>query len=129
MPTYNISFSTNINNDSLQIGDYAYSVQVNPVPQGGFTYSIFSQTSAFDNFQPVLLGVVIGIGANSIVISDDNVGDGTLVTAGDFFMFGKDSRINLSGLVGYYAEAIFKNNSSNRAEMYSIGSEITPSSK
>jgi len=129
MPTYNINFSTNIINDSLQVGDYAYSVQINSFPQGGFTYSLFSQTSLFDNFQPILLGVIIGIAPNSIVISDDDVGDGTAVTAGDFFMFGKDSRINLSGLVGYYAEAVFKNNSNERAEMYSIGSEITPSSK
>ena len=44
-------------------------------------------------------------------------------------MFAKDSRINLSGLVGYYAEAKFKNNSQEKAEMYSVGSEITPSSK
>ena len=44
-------------------------------------------------------------------------------------MFAKDSSINLSGLVGYYAEVKIKNNSTEKAEMFSIASEVTPSSK
>tara|TARA_R100000734_G_C3291201_1_gene83016 strand:- start:190 stop:591 length:402 start_codon:yes stop_codon:yes gene_type:complete len=122
-------FGASINNDSLQIGDYAYSVQLNSVQQGGFNISIFSQTSSFQNFQPVLLGVIVEITNTSITINDDDFGDGTLVGSGDFIMFAKDSRINLSGLVGYYAQAEFRNSSTEKAEMYSVGSEITPSSK
>lgn len=118
MPTYTINFTSNINNDSLQLGDYAYSVDPNLI--GGFNQS--PQT-------PVLLGVIVEITNNSIDIDNDNVGIATQPTNGDFIMFAKDSRINLSGLVGYYAEAKFKNNSKTKAEMYSVGSEITISSK
>ena len=44
-------------------------------------------------------------------------------------MFGKDTSANISGLVGYYAEVYIKNNSTEKAEMFSVGSEVTPSSK
>lgn len=118
MPTYTINFVANINNDSLQLGDYAYSVI--PSPTGGFNQS--SQT-------PVLLGVVVDITNNSIDVNNDNVGVATQPTNGSFIMFAKDSRINLSGLVGYYAEVKIKNNSTEKAELYSVASEITPSSK
>ena len=77
----------------------------------------------------IVNGVVVDITNNSIDVNNDNVGVATQPINGSFIMFAKDSRINLSGLVGYYAEAKFKNNSQEKAEMYSIGSEITPSSK
>ena len=44
-------------------------------------------------------------------------------------MFGKDTSANISGLVGYFAEVNIKNNSTQKAEMYCMASEITPSSK
>ena len=59
----------------------------------------------------------------------DNSSTGVEPGANDFIMFAKDSRFNISGLIGYYAEATFKNNSTEKAELYSVASEITPSSK
>ena len=44
-------------------------------------------------------------------------------------IFEKDKTVNTPSLVGYYAEVKIKNNSTEKAEMYSIASEITPSSK
>ena len=111
-----INFTGNINNDSLQIGDLAY--YVTPSESGGFNQS----TEA-----PILIGPIIAITQNSIDV--DNSATGEQPAADDFIMFAKDSRINLSGLVGYYAEATFKNNSTEKAELYSVASEITPSSK
>jgi hypothetical protein len=111
-----INFTGNINNDSLQIGDLAY--YVTPDPLGGFNQSTES---------PILIGPIEAITLNSIEV--DNAATGEEPDPDDFIMFAKDSRINLSGLVGYYAEAKFKNNSTEKAEMYSVGSEITPSSK
>ena len=112
-----INFTGDINNDSLQIGDMAYFVT--PTPSGGFEQS----TDA-----PTLIGSVEAITGTSITINNI-ISMTTIDNAGDFIMFAKDSSINISGLVGYFAEVYIKNNSKERAEMYSIASEITVSSK
>ena len=113
-----INFTGGINNDSLQIGDLAYFVT--PSTLGGFEQS----TS-----EPTLIGPIEAITATSIDVDNGSVVMTTLDNAGDFIMFAKDTRINVSGLVGYFAEVTIKNNSKEKAEMYCMASEITPSSK
>ena len=113
-----INFTGGINNDSLQIGDLAY--YVTPSPLGGFEQS----TS-----EPTLIGPIEAITATSIDVDNGSVVMTTLDNTGDFIMFAKDTSINLSGLVGYYAEVKINNNSTDKAEMFSIASEITISSK
>ena len=44
-------------------------------------------------------------------------------------MFSKNKKANLGDLKGYYAEAKFVNKSINKVELFSVGSEITQSSK
>jgi len=53
----------------------------------------------------------------------------TSVDPDNFIMFSKDNKVNKNSLVGYYAEVKLENNSSSKAELFSIGSEITESSK
>ena len=113
-----INFTGGINNDSLQIGDLAYFVT--PSTLGGFEQS----TS-----EPTLIGLIEAITATSIEVDNGSIAMTTLDNAGDFIMFAKDSSVNLSGLVGYFAEVTIKNNSTKKAEMYCVASEITPSSK
>ena len=48
---------------------------------------------------------------------------------GDFIMFSKDNAINMTSVLGYYAKVEFKNDSTDEAELFSIGSEIFESSK
>ena len=48
---------------------------------------------------------------------------------GDFIMFSKDNKANLSSLLGYYAEIQFVNNSSTEAELFSVGEDVFISSK
>lgn len=110
-----INFTSGINNDSLQIGDLAY--YVTPFLEGGFEQSIA---------EPSLIGRIAAITATSIDVEEVA---GTAPYQGDFIMFAKDSSVNLSGLVGYYAEIKIKNDSTEKAEMFSIGSEVTVSSK
>ena len=111
-----INFTGGINNDSLQIGDMAYFVT--PSTSGGFAQSTIA---------PTFIGSIVGITNNSITVN--NPPSVLIPQFGDFIMFAKDSEANLSGLVGYYAEVYIKNNSTEKAEMFSIGSEVTPSSK
>ena len=48
---------------------------------------------------------------------------------GDFVLFAKNSVISTSSLLGYYADVKFENNSTDKIELFSIGSEISQSSK
>ena len=110
-----INFIGNINNDSLQIGDYAYFIT--PSPSGGFQQTITD---------PTFIGDITEIGEDFIIVDDSS---GTAPGPDDFIMFAKDSSINISGLVGYFAEVEIKNNSKEKAEIFSISSEVTVSSK
>ena len=115
-----INFTGGINNDSLQIGDMAYFVT--PIPSGGFAQSTVT---------PTLIGSIEAITGTSINVDEtiQVVVPPLLPGPNDFIMFAKDTSINLSGLVGYYAEVKINNNSTDKAEMFSIASEITVSSK
>ena len=70
-------------------------------------------------------GVITVISDN--VITVDN--SGTLPSQNDYCMFIKNQVINMNGLSGYYADAMFENNSKVKAELFAVGSEITESSK
>ena len=114
---YNLTTQLAVNNDSLQIGDMAYFIT--PTPLGGFQQL---------NVTPIFIGPVMAFTATTITIDELNPG-GQVPNPGDFIMFGKDTSANISGLVGYFAEVNIKNNSTQKAEMYCMASEITPSSK
>ena len=44
-------------------------------------------------------------------------------------MFSKENKANLGSLLGYVAEVEFTNNSKEKAELFSIGAEVSESSK
>ena len=44
-------------------------------------------------------------------------------------MFSKNKQVNSSSIVGYYAEATFKNHSTDKVELFAVGSIISESSK
>ena len=52
-----------------------------------------------------------------------------ILNANAFIMFSKDNRANLTSLIGYYADVKFENNSKEKAELFTVGSEIVESSK
>jgi len=51
------------------------------------------------------------------------------VSVDDFVLFAKNNAANVSSLLGHYASAIFENNSTSKTEIFSVGSEVTESSK
>lgn len=122
-----ITLITPPNNNSLQVGDLAYSIT--PSLVGGFQTSIDDTTEEYT--EPVFLGVITNITGSQISIDEttQSITPAYEPEEGDFLMFAKDTSVNISGLVGYYAEVEIKNNSKEKAEMFSIGSEISPSSK
>tara|TARA_R110001592_G_scaffold78332_1_gene235089 strand:+ start:218 stop:601 length:384 start_codon:yes stop_codon:yes gene_type:complete len=122
-----LTFGSEIN-FSIQVGDVLYFSPTTNV--GGFN-TVSSPSSI------VKFGVVAGlfpngdgnqIPSNSITcIYDENTLSPPSVN--DFIMFAKDKKVNSSSLVGYYAEVEFTNYSPEKIELFSIGSEVSESSK
>ena len=118
-----------IMNDSVQIGDYAFRVS-NINDAKGVNYT--SQN-------PELIGVIKGVSTTRITVNNE---DPTLQLLGlldptnpitpdeeDFIMFAKDSSINISGIKGNYIKVKIENNSKTHAELFTLGSEVSESSK
>lgn len=81
--------------------------------------------SQIDNkLNPEIIGKISAIGKNFIIVPT-NPG----ITADDFIMFSKNKAVNNSSLLGYYAEVKLSNDSTDKVELFSIGSEVTQSSK
>ena len=48
---------------------------------------------------------------------------------GSFIMFSKDNKVNLSSILGYYANVKYVNDSEEEAELFSVAADIVESSK
>jgi len=117
---------TNLNN-SLQVGDLIYAVSTETQPGANDAEAATPNTGA-----PNIVGVLrrITIGAVDVVLDvDETVFFNTIIPiVGDFLMFSKYDQTD-GDVVGYYAQANFINDSKEKAELFSIGSEIKISSK
>ena len=110
-------------NVSAQIGDIIYYTSTSPL--GGFNQGALSNT--------IMLGPILGIttlpgGTVNILVQFDNAIT-SLPAIGDFILFAKDKRFNTSSLLGYYASVNFVNDSMGKIELFSVGSEVSESSK
>ena len=123
-----LSNITNLN-VSLQIGDLIY------------TSKTGVQTGAEDLQAVVTIGSSIGAGSIVGTLVDinmlagatvelvvDNSGYASSVPANSFIMFSKYNQF-VGDVMGYYAQAKFTNNSREKAEIFSVGSEVIINSK
>ena len=111
-------------NISAQVGDIIY-YTTNGSSQGGFNQSGLANTILLG---PILSITTLGDGTVDITVEYND----TLTsppTQGDFISFAKDKKINTSSLLGYYASINFVNNSTDKIELFSVGSEVVESSK
>ena len=74
-----------------------------------------------------LIGLITAIAGNIITAQISPSQPRPTLTS--FILFSKTASVNTSGLKGYYAEMQFKNDSSDYAELFLVGSEIFESSK
>ena len=76
-------------------------------------------------------GIVTSVNEYSITVDETVFGSANIPdpTHGAFIVFTKNQAINTSSLLGYYADVKFENNSRVKAELFSVGSEISESSK
>ena len=118
MPSSNVNhakivFSRQIN-ISVQIDDSLYESIVTPAGTGE-TFDIAGA--------PQYIGPITEIGVDYIKTS------GTPTSTGGFYTFLKDNSINSSSVIGEWAEVTIKNNSTKKAEIFALSSEIAVSSK
>ena len=130
MATITLNF-TNTMNPSLQVGDVIYYCQstANTTSFTDATEAASATISVEDTLdQVVKLGTVVSFTSTAIVV---NTGTANVNAPdnGDYVFFGKDNAANISSLAGYYASVKFVNNSTTAAELFSIGSQVTQSSK
>ena len=114
---------------SLQVGDIAYYAKMG-TPLAGF-----QRNDSEESFTT--------IGSVKNIDDTTSLSDGTLTTSvtcnidadteepdtTTFVFFSKDNTVNMSSLLGYYGSAKFKNNSTTEAELFSVGCEVSESSK
>ena len=109
-----LTFSGSINT-SLQIGDIIYFQT--PATNGSFDTIDSSSINKY--------GDVTALTKTTVTVNLT----GTAPVTDDYIMFVKNHIVNTSSLVGYYADVKFENNSTEKIELFSVGSEITESSK
>ena len=126
MITQILTFASDVN-ASLQVGDIVY-------------YSPTGTTGDFSTVNSV--GTIVTFGVVTAIYNDGTLGvpiysiiviyDETTTSPPSpqhYIMFAKNKEVNSSSLKGYYAEIKFENWSRDKIELFSIGSEVSESSK
>ena len=122
MAELTISFQKALN-ESVQVGDTAYYVETT-ASSGGFTVN---------STGVVEIGTIKTINAwngtiASIVVTT-TLGFLFNGKTSEYILFSKDNKVNLSSILGYYAEVKLRNNSKIQSELFSIGCGVEESSK
>lgn len=117
MATISLTFSTNPQLTGVMVNDSVY-------------YIDSSVTNA-DMNNIVSIGTVSGFSGSGPYIMSVDTGslNFNMPTANDYVFFSKNNEINMSEVLGYYAEVKLVNDSTEEAELFSVGSEISESSK
>ena len=122
MPTITVTF-TNELNESVQLGDILYYVNPASETMQGTPSPILNSNTVVE------VGAITAINYATNIITANIANSTALPTGTSFFLFSKDNRANMASLLGYYAEVEMSNNSTIKAELFSVGSEIFESSK
>ena len=109
-------------NDSLQVGDDIFIIY------DGQSSTINNMNTSL--LPPTKVGVLAGFWDDGIILEFNNcINCPCAPRKFDYLMFAKNKSVNTSGLKGYYLEAKFINDSPEYAELFSVGTEFTESSK
>ena len=121
---------TNIKNlnTSLQVGDAIYVTTTTPLLDG--VNEKGADINSNDNMVGFLRKIDDTLSASgTYVLHVDNANNpATVVNVDDFIMFSKYNQSD-SDIKGYYMEVRLINNSNEKAELFSISSEVTESSR
>lgn len=108
MPIIQITFDPNLPVET-QIGDIAWYQ-----PASG---------------NPIEIGVIVDIDYTQNIVYVDLIPGVTPPTTNDFIFYEKSPIVSIGSLKGYYANVQFRNDSTVKAELFSVGTEVFESSK
>ena len=128
MPSITVNFNNELN-ESVQLGDTLYYVNPASETMQGDHDSRGTQTPILISTSIIEVGVITAINYVTNVITANIQNSTALPTGSSFFLFAKDNRVNMTSLLGYYAEVEMSNNSTIKSELFSVGSEAFESSK
>ena len=126
MPTLTLPFNFDIN-VSAQVGDTVYFVSTTSIggAKGGY-----SDNFEINSSNVLELGTIKSIDqAGNEIIFSSTTQNYEIMNEGDFVLFSKDNKANMSSLLGYYAKVQIRNNSRKKAEMFKINADYFESSK
>jgi len=132
-----LHFNTVIN-ISTQVGDMVYYTPVSTIGVSSTAYSTGSTATT------IQLGKITEIvnpnlddGNHSVIkvlcelvdANGDPLFESSPLMQGSFITFSKDKTANTTSLIGYYMEVKFVNKSRGKVELFSVGAELSESSK
>ena len=123
MAIINVQLTFDNMNVSAQVGDVVYYTTYNGVSTGGFDAVGLSNTSLF--------GEIIAISGGQIIVETNSFASVSDLPDSNitFYSFAKNKLINTSSLLGYYSKVDFVNDSTDKAELFAVGTEVVESSK
>ena len=77
----------------------------------------------------ISLKQVVTVSSNQYLVDIEVDDTAQTPSDGDFIFFGKENKVNISGVRGYFSEVKMNNDSNGPAKLFSVGSEIAQSSK
>jgi len=127
MAVLTLTFADDLN-ASIAIGDIAYYVATTTSTGETKDFNTNIDASSGTNNSIVQIGNItsVNFGTNVITISTDLVDNE--VTTSHFILFSKDNAVNMSSVLGYYAEVKMVNTSTTAAELFQISTNMFESS-
>ena len=115
-------------NVSVRPGDMIYYCTTDPniansFPQAGKNLTSIHMT------KPIKYGYVIEVDHVNKKVKVNNIPNVSDPTSDQYIFFSKDRRVNHSGIIGYFAETEYKNDSSLQTEMFATAVDYVESSK
>ena len=125
-----LTLESDINNVSCQIGDNIYANEVTLGELGGFVRIQSEFMKKLGKLHMIAVSSAWMGGKTQLVIDTGNNDPTDLIhTQRAFIAFSKDNRTNLSNMLGHWMQVDFKNNSLGEANLFSVSSEVSISSK
>ena len=116
-------------NVSVQPGDMIMYCKTTPkTTDGGTFYQSGRNFLSVDMTRPIKFGYAVEVNHRLKWILVNNITPGVYPGENDYIFFSKDRRANISGVVGYFAETKYINDSKAKSEIFATAIDYVESS-